>query len=175
MQKLFRSVPSVNTSPYNLQPSLLIRKDHLLIQNRRKRYDHSDLGRTKNFAIWVRVLHFKSFGWTNNCQVDVLLKWSDQSCTLSAVLAIRGSVACFAPIKVSRLDLGRFKNLSDTERSAFNSGVEQEMLSKQCSKCEQKPCLVHFLWCSVSLSGTMWTQPQSHEIQRNWSCKSYQG
>ena len=36
-----------------------------------------------------------------------------------------GSVAISAPIKVFRLDLDRFKNLSDTERSTFNSGAEQ--------------------------------------------------
>ena len=31
----------------------------------------------------------------------------------------------FAPIKVFRLDSDRLKNLSDTERSTFNSGAEQ--------------------------------------------------
>ena len=36
----------------------------------------------------------------------------------------RGSVAICAPIKVFRLDSDRFKNLSDTERSTFNSGAE---------------------------------------------------
>ena len=35
----------------------------------------------------------------------------------------RGSVAISAPIKVFRLDSDRFKNLSDTERSTFNSGA----------------------------------------------------
>ena len=37
----------------------------------------------------------------------------------------RGSVAISAPIKLFRLDSDRFKNLSDTERSTFNSGAEQ--------------------------------------------------
>ena len=37
----------------------------------------------------------------------------------------RGSVAISAPIKVFRLDSDRLKNLSDTERSTFNSGAEQ--------------------------------------------------
>ena len=37
----------------------------------------------------------------------------------------RGSVAISAPMKVFRLDSDRFKNLSDTERSTFNSGSEQ--------------------------------------------------
>ena len=37
----------------------------------------------------------------------------------------RGSVAISAPINVFRLDSDRFKNLSDTERSTFNSGAEQ--------------------------------------------------
>ena len=70
-QKLFRSVPSVNTSPIRhtiCNGSLLISKDHL---------------------------------------------------------PKRGSVAIFAPMKVFRLDSDRFKNLSDTERSTFNSGAEQ--------------------------------------------------
>ena len=40
-------------------------------------------------------------------------------------LPIRGSVAISAPIKVFRLDSDRLKNLSDTERSTFNSGAEQ--------------------------------------------------
>ena len=74
VQKLLRSVPSVNTSAVrhtiNLQRSLLISKDHL---------------------------------------------------------PKRGSVAISAPIKVFRLDWDRFKNLSDTERSTFNSGVFQQV------------------------------------------------
>ena len=32
----------------------------------------------------VRVLQFSSFGRTNNCQVEILLKWSDQSGAPSA-------------------------------------------------------------------------------------------
>ena len=43
----------------------------------------------------------------------------------------RGSVAISAPIKVFRLDWDGFKNLSDTERSTFNSGAEQ-----YCSEAE---------------------------------------
>ena len=45
-----------------------------------------------------------------------LLIWKDN-------LPIRGSVAISAPIKVFRLDSDRLKNLSDTERSTFNSGA----------------------------------------------------
>ena len=37
----------------------------------------------------------------------------------------QSSLAISAPIKVFRLDSGRFKNLSDTKRSTFNSGEEQ--------------------------------------------------
>ena len=37
----------------------------------------------------------------------------------------RGSVAISSPIKVFRLDSDRCKNLSDTERSTFNSRAEQ--------------------------------------------------
>ena len=32
----------------------------------------------------VKFLHLESFGWTNNCQVKVLLRWSDQSYPPSA-------------------------------------------------------------------------------------------
>ena len=50
----------------------------------------------------------------------------------------RGSVAISAPIEVFRLDSDRFKNLSDTERSTFNSRAdrtvpEQKLLRKQRS------------------------------------------
>ena len=37
----------------------------------------------------------------------------------------RGSIAISAPIKVFTLDSDRFKNLSDMERSTFNSRAEQ--------------------------------------------------
>ena len=37
----------------------------------------------------------------------------------------RGSVAISVPMEVFRLDSDRFKNLSYTERSTFNSGAEQ--------------------------------------------------
>ena len=47
-----------------------------------------------------------------------ILIWKDH-------LPKRGSVAISAPIKVFILDSDRFKNLSDTERSTFNSGAEQ--------------------------------------------------
>ena len=47
-----------------------------------------------------------------------LLIWKDN-------LPIRGSVAISAPIKVFRLDSDRLKNLSNTERSTFNSGAKQ--------------------------------------------------
>ena len=32
----------------------------------------------------VKALYFQSSGRTNNCQIVVLYKWSDQSCTPSA-------------------------------------------------------------------------------------------
>ena len=44
---------------------------------------------------------------------------------LKRSLPKRGSVVISAPIKVFRVDSDRFKNLSDTERSTFNSGAEQ--------------------------------------------------
>ena len=43
----------------------------------------------------------------------------------------RGSVAISAPIKVFRPDSDRFKNLSNTERSTFNSGAEQYTVLEQ--------------------------------------------
>ena len=96
LQKLFRSVPSVNRSPIryacNLQRSLLIWKDYLP-------------------------------------------KW--------------GFVAISAPIKVFRLDSDRFKNLSDTERSTFNSGAEQ-----YCSGAETASKAVFLVW-TEALSGTL--------------------
>ena len=85
------------------------------------------------------------FYWSYNLQRSLLISKDN--------LQKRGSVAISAPIKVFRLDSDRFKNLSDTERSTFNSGVEQKLLQKQHSQCEQKPCPVHFLRRCVSLSG----------------------
>ena len=37
----------------------------------------------------VKALYFQSFGRTNNCQIDALIRWSDQSCTPSAASAIK--------------------------------------------------------------------------------------
>ena len=63
-------------------------------QGRWKRSDHSDLGHSENFAIYGQSLIFQNFGRTNNCAVEVLLKWSDQSRTPSpapAIKAFKGS------------------------------------------------------------------------------------
>ena len=49
----------------------------------RKRFDHFDVGRTKNFPFAVNVLYVQNYGRTNNCIVEVFLKWSDQSGTPS--------------------------------------------------------------------------------------------
>ena len=38
----------------------------------------------KIFIFMVKALYFQSSGRTNNCQIEVLFKWSDQSCTPSA-------------------------------------------------------------------------------------------
>ena len=78
VQKLFRSIPSVNRSPI-----------HHTICNAR--------------ALSIQKDH----------------------------LPLRGFVAISAPIKVVRLDSDCFKNLSDTERSSFNSEAEQ-----YCSRAE---------------------------------------
>ena len=41
----------------------------------------------KIFIFMVKALYFQSSGRTNNCQIEVLFKWSDQSCTPSAATA----------------------------------------------------------------------------------------
>ena len=71
-----------------------------------------------------------------------LLIWKDN-------LPIRGSVAISAPIKVFRLDSDRLKNLSDTERSTFNSGAEQ-----YCSGAETASKAAFLVW-TEALSGTL--------------------
>ena len=54
-----------------------------------------------------------------SCNLQLsFLNWKDH-------LPARSSIAISAPIKVFRLDSDRFKNLSGTERSTFNSGAEQ--------------------------------------------------
>ena len=49
------------------------------IQGRQSRSHYSDLGRTKNLVIYGQSLVFPEFWLDNNCQAEVLLKWSDQS------------------------------------------------------------------------------------------------
>ena len=61
----------------------------------------------------------------------------------------RGSVAISAPIKVFRLGSDRFRNLSDTERSTFNSGAEQ-----YCSGAETASKAAFLVW-TEALSGTL--------------------
>ena len=41
----------------------------------------------KIFLFMVKALYFQSSGRTNNCQIEVLFKWSDQSCTPSTAPA----------------------------------------------------------------------------------------
>ena len=50
--------------------------------------DHSYLGQTKSLVIYGKSPIFLSSGCTSNCQIQVLSKWSDQSCTPSAILAV---------------------------------------------------------------------------------------
>ena len=71
-----------------------------------------------------------------------LLIWKDN-------LPKRGSVVISAPIKVFGLDSDRLKNLSDTERSTFNSGAEQ-----YCSGAETASKAAVLLW-TEALSGTL--------------------
>ena len=77
-----------------------------------------------------------------NLQRCSLLIWKD-------ILPKRGSVAISAPIKVFRLDSDRLKNLSDTERSTFNSGAEQ-----YCSGAETASKAAFLVW-TEALSGTL--------------------
>ena len=56
-------------------------------QDWRRRSDHSDLGRTKNYVFYGQSPYFLTFGQTSDSQVEVLLKWSDQSWDPSATLA----------------------------------------------------------------------------------------
>ena len=71
-----------------------------------------------------------------------LLIWKDSLPKLD-------SVAISAPIKVFRLDSDRLKNLSDTERSTFNSGAEQ-----YCSGAENASKAAVLVW-TEALSGTL--------------------
>ena len=64
------------------------------IQGQWKWSDHSDLGHAEKFAIYGQSLIFQNFGQTNNCAIEVLLKWTDQSRTPSpapAIKAFKGS------------------------------------------------------------------------------------
>ena len=77
-----------------------------------------------------------------------LLIWKDH-------LPKRGSVAISAPIKVFRLDSDRCKtypirNVPLSAEELSSTVLEQKLLRKKRSWCEQKPCPVHFLWRSVT-------------------------
>ena len=82
-------------------------------QARRSRSDHSDLGRTKNLSFMVKALYFQGSGRTNNCQIEVLFKWSDQSCTPSG-----------APVKISN----RSKDLFSEESTTAENGMDKNGL-----------------------------------------------
>ena len=71
-----------------------------------------------------------------------LLIWKD-------ILPKGGSVAISASTKVFRLDSDRFKNLSDTECSTFNSGAKQ-----YCSGAETASKAAFLVW-TEALSGTL--------------------
>ena len=42
----------------------------------------------KIVSFMVKALYFQSYGRTKNCRIEVLFKWSDQSCTPSAAPGI---------------------------------------------------------------------------------------
>ena len=69
----------------------------------------------------------------SRCEQKPYPSYNLQRCLLISKdhLPKRGSVAISAPMKVFTLDSDRFRNLSNTERSTFNSGAEQ-----YCSRTE---------------------------------------
>ena len=79
---------------YLLQRTHHFRNIRVSGQGWQKRSNHSDLGRTKNFPFAVKVLNIQQFGQTNNCLVEVFLKWSDQSYTPSAIPGVYS--CCFS-------------------------------------------------------------------------------
>ena len=52
-----------------------------VLQDQRSWSDHSDLVGPKILPFMVKTMYFQSSGRTKNCQIEVLFKWSDQSCT----------------------------------------------------------------------------------------------
>ena len=78
----------------------------------------------------------------------------------------RGSVAISAPIKVFRLDSDRFKNLSDKERSTFNSEAEQ-----YCSGAETASKAA-FLVRTEALSGTFCDGPFHYTVRCEHSLRA---
>ena len=44
----------------------------------------------KILSFMVKALYFQGSGRTNNCRIEALFKWSDQSCTPSAARASAG-------------------------------------------------------------------------------------
>ena len=59
----------------------------------------------------------------------------------------RSSVAISAPIKVFRLASDRFRNLSDTERSTFNSGAEQYCSGAENASKNRSP--IRYTFCDA--------------------------
>ena len=56
------------------------------------------LVRPKILSCKFKALNFQSYGQTNNCHIEILFEWSDQSCTPSTA-----PVACRASYKPSKL------------------------------------------------------------------------
>ena len=69
---------------------------------------------------------------------------------LKRSLPKRGSIAISAPIKMFRLDLDCFKNLSDTKHSTFNIGAEQ-----YCSGAENASKTTFLVW-TEAISSTLY-------------------
>ena len=87
------------------------------------------------FPVWTEALSVMQFA-------KILFIWKDH-------LPKRGSVAISALIKVFRLASDRFKHLSNTERSTFNSRAEQ-----YCSGAETALKAAFLVW-TEALSGTL--------------------
>ena len=58
----------------------------------------------KIFIFMVKALYFQSSGRTNNCQIEVLFKWSGQSCTPSAAPA-QGTRITVESVFISRFTM----------------------------------------------------------------------
>ena len=94
----------------------------------------------KILLVMVIALYFQRFGRTNNCQIEVRFKWSDQSCTPSAALV------CLIIIHLSSLRICGF--LSDTLNAPGTS--REDTVRMQMDKLNSFPALAFELFSSIA-------------------------